>query len=142
MLLNFSKGAIGRRSYDKAIEWLTASANQGFLHAQALLGNNVTYLVFNRNAGELNEFPAQEGKSDIKKAIQYYEKAAEGGDLNSSCALALHYYYGTGLPTNQKKAIDMLNKAATQGIFKLKYYVYPFFQGIHCLYCYFTCLHK
>ena len=50
-----------------------------------------------------------------KKAIEWYEKAAEQGDAEAQYNLGNMYYHGHGVDVNHKKAVEWFKKAAEQG---------------------------
>ena len=52
---------------------------------------------------------------NYKKAIKWYEKAAEQGDAGGQFNLGGMYYHGHGADVNYKKAIEWWEKAAEQG---------------------------
>lgn len=58
-----------------------------------------------------------ESKSASQNA-QQYQKAAAEGDLNSQYELAVCYKKGTGIPKDEKKAVEWCQKAASRGHIK------------------------
>lgn len=52
---------------------------------------------------------------DLKKAILWYEQAAEREDGNSLFRLGYLYHYGEGVPIDLEKAFDYFSKAAAAG---------------------------
>ena len=52
---------------------------------------------------------------NYKKAIEWYEKAAEQGDAQAQYNLGSMYYNGQGVDVNYKKAFEWFEKAAKQG---------------------------
>jgi|GEM_PF-5091477 len=53
---------------------------------------------------------------DPVKALAYYEKAAENGDVEGYASIALMYVYGrSGLPQDTDKAFEYFKKAAQRG---------------------------
>ena len=53
---------------------------------------------------------------NYKKAIEWYEKAAEQGDAEAQYNLGVMYENGQGVDVNYKKAIEWYEKAAEQGL--------------------------
>ena len=56
-----------------------------------------------------------QGEGDYRKALQYYEKAAELGDTNGHACLGNLYYQGLCVEKDEKKAIHHLEQAAIGG---------------------------
>ena len=52
---------------------------------------------------------------NYKKAIEWYEKAAEQGHAEAQYNLGNMYHQGDGVDVNYKKAIELYKKAAKQG---------------------------
>ena len=52
---------------------------------------------------------------NYKKAIEWFEKAAEQGDADAQYNLGVMYYDGQGVDVNYKKAFECYEKAAEQG---------------------------
>ncbi|KAJ3059211.1 hypothetical protein HDU98_004773, partial [Podochytrium sp. JEL0797] len=52
---------------------------------------------------------------DEKKALEYYTKAHEGGNIAATHDLALCYLRGTGVKKDAKKAVELLTQAAEAG---------------------------
>ena len=86
---------------EKAIPYLTQSANLGYERAQCNLGKLYKYGI-----GVLQ---------DNKKAVYWYTKAANQGNSDAQCSLALMYYNGEGVEKDYTKALELYTKAANQG---------------------------
>lgn len=89
------------KSYRKAFPLLTFAANDGYAHAQNLVGY----------AFDLGLAP----RRDTKKALYWYRKAAKGGSVDALYNLALHYVHGDGIPTDPRKAFALYERAARKG---------------------------
>ena len=113
----------------KAVEWLQLAAAQGNVDAQRTLG--FMYDVQHRPSKELKKLAAKGDKdaqrllsyyqadegvpADSAKALEWYEKAAEQGDVGSLSSLASIYRDGIGIPKNAAKAAELYQKAAVRG---------------------------
>ena len=60
-------------------------------------------------------------KKDIKKAFEWYEKAASQGLAEAQNNLGSMYYYGEGVEKDSKKAFVWYEKAASQGFADAQY---------------------
>ena len=60
-------------------------------------------------------------KQDLKKACEWYEKAANQGDINAQCKLADIYYKGQGIKRDFAKAFEWYEKLAKQGNTEAQY---------------------
>ncbi len=56
-----------------------------------------------------------EKEGDFVKAVEYYTKAAELGDMNAHCNLGNLYFRGEGVEKDEKKAVYHLEQAAIGG---------------------------
>jgi TPR repeat protein/superfamily I DNA/RNA helicase len=118
----------------KALFWLTKSAEGGFSEAQNQLAGGYQEakkdykqaLFWFKKAAEQGHLDAQNnlgifyqkgfgGNQDYKKAMYWYEKAAEQGHLASQNDLGAFYQNGFGGTQNYKKAMYWYEKAAEQG---------------------------
>ena len=69
----------------------------------------------------MSEFITEKGgecnkSSDIEKRFKnYYEKAADKGNVNAQYYIGKLYYKGKGIEKDYKKAFEYLKKAAEQG---------------------------
>jgi tetratricopeptide (TPR) repeat protein len=54
-------------------------------------------------------------KGDYGKALEYFTKAAEMGDVNAHCCLGNLYYHGWGVEKDEKRAVYYYEKAAIGG---------------------------
>ena len=57
----------------------------------------------------------QHRKGDYGSAFEYYTKAAELGDAEAQCNLAILYQYGTGVEKDEGKQINYLEEASIGG---------------------------
>ena len=60
---------------------------------------------------------------DYKKAVYWYTKAAEQGNVNAQWSLGFMYYYGEGVPQDYQKAFYWYTKAADQGNTDAQFYL-------------------
>jgi TPR repeat protein len=91
------------KNYVAAVEWTRKAADQGFDHAQCVLGS-----MYRRGLGV--------AKSN-SLAVEWYRKAAMQGFALASCTLGLVYYYGRfGLEKNYSLAVEWHRRAAEQGL--------------------------
>lgn len=125
--------------HEKAIYWLEKSAAQDYkyakdrllLEARALLegrkklilkGDILTAMENLRQAAEWGEVSAQvemaklcEEKPDLKRALIWYERAAENGDMRSQYKCALMYFSGKGCYIDYEEAEKWAGEAMSQG---------------------------
>ena len=90
-----------RKNKQKAVDWYTKAAEQGYAQAQCNLG--ICYKL------------GQGVDKDEKKAVEWYAKAAEQGLASAQCNLGVCYDYGQGVDKDEKKAAEWYTKAAEQG---------------------------
>lgn len=83
------------------IEQLLDSAKGGDAYSQLLLG----YKYYN----------GQDVTQDFKKALQWYQKAAEQGYADAQIYLGMMYHNGEGTSVDYTKAYVWFDLAATQG---------------------------
>lgn len=72
-------------------------------------------------------------KKDYKKAFLFFERAANGGDINAMNKLGLMYYKGQGTKKDYQKAKYWFEKAEAKGSAYSKYYLgfmYYFGKGV------------
>lgn len=81
----------------KAVYWLIKAAEQGYVEAQAFLGDSFHEM------------------GDIKKAVYWWAKAAEQGDASSQNNIGTCYANGEGLSKDLEKAVYWYTKAIEQG---------------------------
>ena len=75
--------------------------NRGVSSAQYTLGYCLQYGIgIPRNAA---------------KAVEWYQKAAEQGEVPAQYSLGYCLQHGTGIPRNTTKAVEWCQKAAAQG---------------------------
>ncbi len=84
------------QSYEKAIEWYTKAATQGYTGAQYNLG--VCYYKL----------------KNYEKAAEWYAEAANQGHAAAQNSLGFCYKYGYGVGKNIEKALEWYTKAAEQ----------------------------
>jgi TPR repeat protein len=54
-------------------------------------------------------------KQDYNKAIEWYSKSSEGGNIRAIYKLGICYYYGYGVKKDEKKAFELYLKSAKGG---------------------------
>jgi TPR repeat protein len=86
---------------EKAIEWLSKSAEQGDASGQTCLA-----LCYEVGPGVTQ---------DYKESIKWYTKAAEQGDSFAQANLGRCYVDGTGVLKDENEAVKWLAKSAEQG---------------------------
>lgn len=84
------------QNIEKAVEYLTASANQKYSGAQSLLG-----YLYDVGLGV---------PMDKKKAIELYQAAAAQKDAEAMFNLGLAYYNGNGVVKNSQRALELLSE--------------------------------
>ena len=90
------------RNYKEAEKWLSLAAEQG--SAWAL--RNIGWLYTNGGDG----LPR-----DYVKAVDFFRKAAEGGNADAPYDLGRAYELGLGVPADRQQAIEWYSKAAGKG---------------------------
>jgi TPR repeat protein len=100
-------------SIDKAIYYLEDSAQKGNAEAMNLLGKT----LLKRN-----------GPMDQDRAMKYFLKAAEQGNIDAKVNAAWLYYTGQRWTRDPKKGIDILNKALKYNHPKAQFYM-----GLLCM---------
>jgi TPR repeat protein len=93
-------GFIVQQSYEKAMEYYTLAADQGYAEAQYSLG-----LAYWHGKGV---------KQSYEKAIEYFTIAAEQKHSSAQCILASGYYKGFGVQQSYEKALEYYTLAAEQ----------------------------
>jgi TPR repeat protein len=58
---------------------------------------------------------AEKGTEWLKKAMDYFQKAADQGEDNAQYSLGVMYANGEGVPKDYRKAVEWYQKAAEQG---------------------------
>jgi len=97
----------------KSVKSLRGAAEQGNADAQGNLAfvyeslGRLTKIYFNGNV-----FLASGAQNDIKKAVEWYRKAAEQGDAGAQFRLGMAYLHGDGVEKDEKEALHWLRKAA------------------------------
>ena len=111
-LLHYSGKGVPE-SERKAVELLTASAQQGNVDAMYQLGNAFTFG---------HETPRLVPDADTEAATWYY-KAAKLGHADAQYSLGLLFMAGKGLQKNEKEATYWMQQAAKNGHKDAKSYV-------------------
>lgn len=88
--------------FEKAVEWYTLGAAYGHVGCMFELG-------------KLHLKAENPSKRDGKKALQWYKRAAERGDLISVECMADMYRDGNGIPKDLPQAFALYRKAAEKG---------------------------
>ena len=132
----YQKGWGKEIDYDKAKEYYEAAMQAGednvvFLYGQICYREeqyDKALEYFRRAAVEGNEFQAEaedyigdmyhfgEGvKQDCAKAVEWYQKAAEHGNVSAMCSLGARYYHGEGVERDVVQAVHWTLQAAQAG---------------------------
>lgn len=129
------EGKILEQDIAAAVRLLKISADKEYPPAQYALGklyyrgvgiekNEIKALEYLGKAAEKDPnalylagkiFLTEESVKDIKKAIRYFESAAEQGNDFAEFQLGRIYLYGTDMPRDEEKALAYLNAAASHG---------------------------
>lgn len=80
-----------------AMEWLSRSADSGYVRAMNLLGDNY------------------EEQEDYDNAVRYFQKAADMGSWDGMCNLGYCYETGHGVILSFKRALELYQQAASEG---------------------------
>lgn len=99
---NLARAYYQAKQYDKAVELLTQSANQG--HAGGQLGLGV---VYEKGHGV---------PQDYVKAFEWFTKSANQGHAGGQLVLGLMYHDGRGVAQDYAKAFEWYSKSANQGL--------------------------
>ena len=89
------------QSYEKAVEYYTLAADQGYASAQSNLG-----LMYSQGQGVNQSY---------EKAVELYIKAAEQGNAIALDNLGYMYENGFGVEQSDEKAIEYYREAAAKG---------------------------
>lgn len=138
---------IGKRFYEgkgiepdgeEAVKWFNAAASQGNAEAMYMLGecyasssNYIEGAYIGHMLGETDD----EIQIDLneKKALKWFERAAEQGNTAAKFRLAEFYEYGKGTETNKELAMIWCRRAARDGYAEAQYHLahcYFFGEGI------------
>ena len=90
-----------RRNYERALEWLTMAASQGFSDANCWLA-----WMYSQGWGV---------SKDEFEATRLYRSAAEGGSVSAQYSLGFRYAQGIGIAANSAEAIKWYTRASEQG---------------------------
>lgn len=117
---------IKSETYEK-VSKLRWAANQGDNNALIELGDLNYYSLVQEIADvqEINKLVdnSSQGTEAFEKAFEYYNKAYENGSPLAACKLGICYFYGNGVPQDQKLAIDLFQQASDAGIDLASYYM-------------------
>jgi len=90
--------------YENALEWyLRAGKSAGYINAK--LFDRIGYM----------HYTGQGVEKDLKKAFEWYEKAADQGHAKAQNFIGWMYQTGQVVESDTKKAIEYYTKAANQG---------------------------
>lgn len=92
--------------------------------AQLSLGD----MYFVRGAGGIKEirnkkYLDEENNESLKKAVDWYRKATNAGNLVAQTKLGVCYENGQGVKKDEKAALELYRKAAEKGYAKAQYYL-------------------
>jgi TPR repeat protein len=89
-----------RRNFAKALQWAAAAAPRS-AHAQTCLGHALQH---GRGVAK-----------DLRRALEWYKKAARAGDAQAQVYLGYAYDSGEGIAKSVRRAIFWYERAAAQG---------------------------
>ena len=105
ILSHLLQSGIGtERSIYEAFSWLKKAADQN--HPQSMFELGVEYMQI---------WAAKGGPSYKKKALSWFERSADRGDVLAKFTLALMYLTGSGVSKDVEKAMEYLIEAAQAG---------------------------
>ena len=99
---SYHHGSGVQKSYEAALKWYSAAAQQG--NPGAI-----------RGIGELFELGAGGLQRDLRRAAQLYEQAAQLGDIVAEYNLGVFYEHGEGVRVDRRLSASYLERAATKG---------------------------
>lgn len=95
------------------VEILMYGAEKGNADAQYVLGNYYGGAEYDKEEGGWNNYRTADGKSiDNAKQAYWYLQAANQGHTSAMGNLGLSYMYGTGVNRDEKKGLELIQKAA------------------------------
>lgn len=98
------------------VEILMYGAEKGNADAQYVLGNYYGGAEYDKEEGGWNNYRTADGKSiDNAKQAYWYLQAANQGHTSAMGNLGLSYMYGTGVNRDEKKGLELIQKAASLG---------------------------
>jgi TPR repeat protein len=107
------RGQRGQKKNEEAKRWAQISQNNNVaavLHERAASDSRAQTLLGVLNHSGLGGIPQDEGK-----AVEWYRKAAEQGDVQAQTRLGYMYGEGRGVAKDEAKAVELYRKAAEQG---------------------------
>jgi TPR repeat protein len=100
-LYNIGVDAYNKHDYQSAIHYYTLAAEKGYGYAM----NNLAHIYY-----------MVDGYIDPEKAFYWYEQGAAADNTNAINGLSLCYQNGIGTTPDMDKAIDLLHRAAADGL--------------------------
>lgn len=97
------------------IELLTESAQRGNPFTQKILADDYETLGLYNSDRFLGTTNTIEASKSYRKAVEWFQKAAEQGNADAQYKLGLHYRAGNGVEKSAEKAAEWFQKAAEQG---------------------------
>ena len=94
---------LDQENYAKAVEIWTKAASRSVVVPETQFNLGICY----EGGGGVPH--------DIKKAFEWYEKAAEQGMPKAELRIGVMYYFGNGVPKDVSKAAKWYEKAAAHG---------------------------
>jgi TPR repeat protein len=131
----YQKGEIVARDKDEAAKWARKAAESGRASAQVLYGDLLTDIsreqqnttedenlrlevfswyqraadqAYPRAFGRLGHIYENAMTKNESLAVENYRRGAELGDPDSTAQLGINYYYGSGVPQNEREALRYL----------------------------------
>lgn len=111
---NVGKNYYEAKEYNKAISWLTKSANKGYRDAQFLLG-----LMYSNGEG---------CEKNNSTAVYWYQKSAEQNHAGAQCNLGDCYVNGIGVNKNTEEGFLWTHNAYVNGSKEAEQNLYSYFQ--------------
>lgn len=124
--LRFLHGRSVPRDQQRGLQWINLAAEKNHVPAQALLGDWYSLGAFSDT--ESQNFAVNRGSS-LENSVQWYKRAAKGGDLHSQYRLGFLLYHGRGLPANIEEAKLWLERAAKGGYNEAQYLLGCYYSG-------------
>ena len=104
------------REMEARLEQRCAFCREPAVESQGEINKNIMKRIKKNDPAAMTQMGKtffEEG--DHEKALEYWTKAAELGDVDAHCGLGMLYYHGRGVEKDEKKAVHHLELAAIGG---------------------------